>query len=319
MTLRAGRDAVIAEYGPWAAVNIHLGDGVYTMDHDRVGTGEFMVHAVVQAVADLVGKPLDGLRVLDLACGEGGYSIEFGLHGATVVGLEGRLANLAKARFAASTLGLHNVDFVAGDVRRLSEDDLGRFDVVLCLGILYHLPAEDAVRLVERCSALCDVLTVIRSAVGLSANFAGSFNGYSYRGRRYAEDVGQGHASLDNTLSILPTRTSLLNLLADVGFSSVLEIRSPAVPGLEDLLDSVTLVARRNQTRPFRSIPGLDEVLSGVRRPERRGPAWLRFAAHPQQGLYWRLRERALHTVRRTVWESHRSVAEWQAAVRNGE
>jgi hypothetical protein len=310
--MRAGRDRLAAQHGPWVASNIHLGHGVYTMGNDHVGTTEFLIHAIVQAVADVASKPLAQLRILDLACREGGYAIEFGLHGATVVGVEGRPANLHKARFAAEALGLDRVRFEEGDVRNVSEEALGRFDVVLCLGIVYHLEAEDAVRLIERCNALCDEMTIVRSAVGLSPNATTSVGGREYRGRRYRENTRQQGASLDNTVSLLPSRPSLLNLLADVGFSSVLEVRNPTVPGLDDMRDSVTLVALRGERVSYKSISGVDAILPDLRRPERRAPSWIWSSAHPQQGIYWRWRERIFHTFRRTIFQSRQPIDTWR-------
>ena len=43
---------------------------------------------------------MQDLRVLDLACLEAQFGIEFALHGSNVVGVEGREVNLAKAQFA---------------------------------------------------------------------------------------------------------------------------------------------------------------------------------------------------------------------------
>ncbi len=66
-------------------------------------------------------------------------AVELARLGANVVGIEGREANLAKARFAKEALSLENPEFHQDDVRNLSKEKYGRFDVVLCLGILYHL------------------------------------------------------------------------------------------------------------------------------------------------------------------------------------
>ena len=311
-TLQTRRDKVIAEHGPWVAYNIDLGQGVYTVLPGQVGTSELMIHAFVQIVADLVTKPLEQLRILDLGCHEGGYSIELARHGATVVGIEGRRANIEKARFAAEVLELDSVTFVEDDVRNLSVSTYGQFDVVLCLGILYHLEADDAVRLVERCYDCCERLTVIRTAVGLVPNTQAQVGSHRYRGRRYQEDVSQRGAALENPMSVLPTRVSLLNLLADVGFTSVLEVHNPVIPGLEALRDSVSFVALRGTRVPYRSIGGMDELIRGTRRRERRGPSWLWQGAHPQQGLFWRARERLTHTVQRSVFQSRRPISDWQ-------
>jgi len=310
--LRARKDELTAEHGAWMANNIHLGHGVHTRSNNWVGIGDLLVHAVTQAVADLTAKPLDQLRVLDLACGEGGFSIELGLHGASVLGIEGRTGNIEKARFAAEVLGLDRVTFQQGDVREWTEESIGRFDVVLCLGILYHLEATDAVNLIERCYGICEDVLVIRSAIGLTPNVGVSVNGRNYRGRRYGENVREQFASLDNPISFFPTRASLLNLLADTGFTSVYEVRNPVVPELDDFRDNVTLAAIRGHRAPFLSIPELDEALPELRRPDRRGPSWIWAAALPEQGIYWRLRERLFHTVRRTIWESQRPIESWR-------
>ena len=311
-TTRARRDAVIDRHGPWVAYNVHLGHGVYSMVDDRVGMAELLIGAVVQVVADLCTKPLEELRVLDLACHEGGFGIELGLHGAAVVGVEGRQANVEKARFAAEALGLDRVTFIQGDVRDAALwEELGDFDVVLCLGILYHLEARDAVRLIKDCYAHCKELAIVRTAIGLSANTSTTVDGFPYHGRRYQENTEERGASLDNPISILPTRTSLLNLLSDVGFSSVLEVCNPAVPGLEAAVDSVTLAAIRGQRANYLSLEGLDEFLP-MWHPERPRLSWLWKFAHPQQGPYWRAREALLHTFMQTLFGPRRSIEEWQ-------
>jgi 2-polyprenyl-3-methyl-5-hydroxy-6-metoxy-1,4-benzoquinol methylase len=314
-TIKSQRDAIASEHGPWVAYNIRLADGVYTMSNNHVGSVEFLIHAIVQAVSDLSAKPLDQLRILDLGCHEGGYAIEFGLHGATVVGIEGRIASVEKARFAAEALGLDKVTFLQGDVRELKEEDLGRFDVVLCLGILYHLEVKDAVELVDRCYALCDELTVVRSAIWLSQDVSTVVNGHVFEGRRYRENTHEG-ASLDNPTSILPSRTSLLNLLADVGFTSVFEVEMPNVPGLDEFVDNATYMAMRGGRVPFRSIDGIDDILSKLRRAHRGRLAPLKALAIPQQGGYWRVRERVMHSVAKNIFQSRKPTDTWRVPPR---
>lgn len=92
---------------------------------------------------------LASLRVLGLACLEGLYAVEFARQGARAVGIEGRDVNLEKVRFVKKALGLDNLDLHHDDVRNLSLEKYGEFDVVLCLGILYHLDAPDVFHFVE--------------------------------------------------------------------------------------------------------------------------------------------------------------------------
>ena len=90
-------------------------------------------------MSDLAKRPISELRILHLACLEGQYAVEFARQGAQVVAIEGREANIEKARFSKRALGLDNLELIHGDVRDLSRERHGSFDIVLCLGILYHL------------------------------------------------------------------------------------------------------------------------------------------------------------------------------------
>ena len=81
---------------------------------------------------------LRGWTVLDIGCNAGYYSIEMKRRGADrVVGIDSDERYLAQARFAAS---ISQVDI---DFRKLSIYDVARlgerFDLVLFMGVLYHL------------------------------------------------------------------------------------------------------------------------------------------------------------------------------------
>ncbi len=122
-----------AALGEWFH-NIDLG-GVRTApdhflgDYPAVKWRSF-AHAVP---ADLTGK-----TVLDIGCNGGFYSMEMKKRGAArVLGVDWDEDYLAQARFAAEVTGF-DIEF-----RKLSVYDVGslgeRFDVVLFLGVLYHL------------------------------------------------------------------------------------------------------------------------------------------------------------------------------------
>lgn len=88
--------------------------------------------------ADAIPHDLTGLSVLDIGCNAGFYSIEMKRRGARrVLGIDHDERYLAQARFAAATCDL-DIEFRSlevYDVARLGET----FDVVLFLGVLYHL------------------------------------------------------------------------------------------------------------------------------------------------------------------------------------
>jgi tRNA (mo5U34)-methyltransferase len=91
-----------------------------------------------RAFADALPADLAGKSVLDVGCNAGFYAIEMKKRGAArVVGVDSDQRYLAQARFAAEVAGAH-IDF-----REMSVYDLPalgeRFDLVLFMGVLYHL------------------------------------------------------------------------------------------------------------------------------------------------------------------------------------
>ncbi|MBZ0157310.1 MAG: TIGR04290 family methyltransferase [Alphaproteobacteria bacterium] len=88
--------------------------------------------------AHSIPSDLRGKTVLDVGCNAGYYSIEMKRRGAErVVGIDFDPDYLAQARFAAEVCG---VDI---ELRQLSVYEVGqlgeRFDIVLFMGVLYHL------------------------------------------------------------------------------------------------------------------------------------------------------------------------------------
>jgi len=85
-----------------------------------------------------IPQDLAGRSVLDIGCNGGFYAIEMKRRGAArVVGVDSDEDYLAQARFAAEVTG-QDIEF-----RNLSVYDVGalgeRFDIVLFMGVLYHL------------------------------------------------------------------------------------------------------------------------------------------------------------------------------------
>lgn len=231
---------------------------------------------VVQIAADLAPRPLDQLRVLDLACYEGQYAIEFARHGAEVLGIEGRQTNIAIARQRAEEIGLERVRLLRGDVRDLRREEHGNFDVVLCLGLLYHLDFPDAIRFLEQIAEVCDGFAIIDTHINLGLSRAFYDRGREYRGRAYIEHSERASgaareqsrwASLDNAVSFWPTRASLINALMDAGFTSAYECEVP--PEVDKPLDRRTFVAVKGKRVPLHDSPDYERA-PWERVPERR-------------------------------------------------
>jgi methyltransferase family protein len=259
--IETGRQQVIDQHGAWTAHNIHLGGGRYTIGERIVGD-EAKLRRIVQVVADTIGRPFPELRVLDLACLEGMYAIEFARHGASVLGIEGRATNLEKARFVKQVLGLDALELVQDDVRNLDVGIHGSFDVVLCLGILYHLDAPDVFSFLERIADVCTGIAVFDTHVSLSGERSVEFGDRVHRGEDVpehtpestaAERAGSLWASLDNVTSFWLTRASLCNALMAAGFTSIFECHVPAEP--DKVADRVTLVAIKGRRQELMSSP----------------------------------------------------------------
>jgi tRNA (mo5U34)-methyltransferase len=123
----------VAELGNWFQ-NMDLG-GVQTAPGHFLGD---YPNCKWKTFERAVPRDLTGKTVLDIGCNAGFYSLEMKRRGAArVVGIDSDQGYLAQARFAAEVRGA-DIEFReldVYDVARLHE----KFDVVLFMGVLYHL------------------------------------------------------------------------------------------------------------------------------------------------------------------------------------
>jgi len=118
--------------------NIRLDDGTYT----KPDTGFSMdVHPWFLAAKRLLDATFPGskenLRIADLGCLEGGYTVEFARLGFQALGLDVRESNIEACRYVQSKVALPNLEFVRDDVWNIPA--YGTFDAVFCCGLFYHL------------------------------------------------------------------------------------------------------------------------------------------------------------------------------------
>jgi tRNA (mo5U34)-methyltransferase len=123
----------IEDLGPWFH-NIEL-EGIPTAPDHFLGNYPYNKW---QKFADAIPSDLAGKSVLDIGCNAGFYSIEMKRRGAgRVLAVDFDETYLAQARFAAE-MAETEIEF-----QRLSVYDVGalgeRFDIVLFMGVLYHL------------------------------------------------------------------------------------------------------------------------------------------------------------------------------------
>ena len=196
------------------------------------------------------------LRLLDLGALEGGLSLEMARDGWEVVGVEGRRANHRKCQLVADYFGLDHLRFELSDVRDLTVEGVGRFDAVLCCGLLYHL--DDPLAFLSRIGELLRPGGVLfldthvaptRDEEVERSEFAASsqpreVHESGLEGRWIAEDPNeaeQAHpwASIGNERSFWPLKNDLLEALRTVGFSWVAELH-----GAFDIAEELELKRR---------------------------------------------------------------------------
>jgi tRNA (mo5U34)-methyltransferase len=132
-----GRDVAkaVEELGPWFH-NLHLPDGTQTApDHPL---GDFP-RVKWRQLAPALPEDLRGWRALDIGCNAGFYAFELARRGAQVVGIDMDRRYLAQARWACDLFGLGGrVELREQQVYDLGREE-GTYDLVLFLGVLYHL------------------------------------------------------------------------------------------------------------------------------------------------------------------------------------
>jgi len=132
---RKGLAARVAELGPWFH-NMEL-DGVRTAPDHFLGDYPAFKFA---RFADALPADLTGKTVLDIGGNAGFYTMEMARRGAAhVVGIDSDPRYLDQARLAAEVLGFSD----RIELRQLDVYDVGAlgqsFDVVIFMGVLYHL------------------------------------------------------------------------------------------------------------------------------------------------------------------------------------
>jgi tRNA (mo5U34)-methyltransferase len=133
MTLQV--EGTIAELGPWFH-NLHLPDGRETAPGHPLG--DFPAFKWRQ-IESCLPRDLAGARALDIGCNAGFYSFQLAARGAEVLALDLDEHYLQQGRWAAQALDPEGrVEFRQGSVYDLVEVE-GTFEVVLFMGVLYHL------------------------------------------------------------------------------------------------------------------------------------------------------------------------------------
>ncbi len=194
------------EHGPW--ISRFLIDGAaYGGAFDAMNDSR---------LAAFFGAFPNVATILELGSLEGGHTISLARHEGVkrVVGVEGRAANLARARFVSRLFEVRNVEFVEADLEHAQLGRFGEFDAIFCSGLLYHLP--EPWKLLRQLATVssrgffwthyCDDLEADTVREG-------------YKGRMQIEQGLEEPLSGLSPYSFWPTLGSLLRMLTEAGYS----------------------------------------------------------------------------------------------------
>lgn len=162
---------------------------------------------------------------IDVGAGVGYFADYLTALGLDVVGVDGREENVAEARRRVP-----DARFAIADVQDRAVRNLGTFDAVLCLGLLYHL--ENPFAAVRNLHALTGRLLIVESVVVPSALPTAAL---------LDEPAGRDQALGDSVFVV--SRPALIKMLYKAGFAKVYE--PLALPDHDDFRDSPLMHRRR--------------------------------------------------------------------------
>lgn len=174
--------------------------------------------------------------VIDLACNEGWFShrvLELGA--GRVLGIDIRDVNVRRARLVAEQLGVpaDRVEYRQADVYDLDPAETGQFDVVLLLGLIYHV--EDPTGVIRVAQSLARRVCVIETQLTrphepLAWGRGAEHTVLAPAGfAAYAEEDSSVNpvASAGGILSLIPNRAAVHEMGRAAGFRLVEEVEPP--------------------------------------------------------------------------------------------
>jgi len=181
-----------------------------------------------------LGADRSNLSALDLASHQGWFAVKMAQFGfGRVQGIDARRAHVDDSSLIADIYGLQGLSFEQGDIHALDPRALGQFDVVLMMGLLYHL--ENPVGALRTCRALCRKLCLIETQIVPGMTGWVDYGGYQYvrplKGSfGIIDETGDTHgpeASITG-ICLVPSLEALTWILEKVGFSQVSVLEPPA-------------------------------------------------------------------------------------------
>lgn len=179
----------------------------FTVDFHR-----YRSSLISETIVELLGEEKGESTVLDLACHCGVFSLDLAYRGVKHAhGIEFREKNLKQAEFLRDYYRVGNASFEQGDVYNLQEGT--KYDVVMCLGIMYHVV--QPVELLEYCYKHANKFVVIDTVCHKQP-----ISAFVVVGDKDPKIAIEGTRSIE----FQPTYRGLIETMRQVGFRKVVEI-----------------------------------------------------------------------------------------------
>jgi len=180
-----------------------------------------MINTVLDAA---FGSSLAGRRAADLACHQGWFATKLAERGADeVLAVDARASHVDDTNLIARVLGHERLRAMASDVHALDTRALGRFDVVLVLGLIYHL--ENPIGALRKAFELTGRLCLVETQVVPHLSGPVDWGNYTFVKELKGcfgiiDETDETHGPEASTLGIClaPSTPGLLWILRKVGF-----------------------------------------------------------------------------------------------------
>ncbi len=164
-----------------------------------------------EPLLQVAGGSLSGRRVLDLGCNSGWWSLSALDAGADfVLGIDGRQLHIDQANLVFEAKGVDpaRYSFELGNI--FEYDYAQQFDVVLCLGLMYHIAKPiELFEIFERVGASLLLIDTIVNLIPTSA----------FRVRR--ESLDSVRNAVDYETTLIPSRQAVIDLGRQFGYETV--------------------------------------------------------------------------------------------------
>jgi 2-polyprenyl-3-methyl-5-hydroxy-6-metoxy-1,4-benzoquinol methylase len=163
---------------------------------------------------EIAGGSLAGKRVLDLGCNAGFWSFLAAENECEyVLGIDGRQMHIDQANFVfeANEIENNRYGFIKGNVLEIDFKKYGTFDIVLFLGLLYHI--NKPVCLMEKITEINSDILIIDTRVSKAK---GSFLEILH------ESIDDPRHAVDYQLVFRPTKKAVFDIVRQFGYNAIM-------------------------------------------------------------------------------------------------